>query len=185
MEDKNYLVMEYIEVESLKSIVENGNSLPSLNNVLEWSIQICNVLNYLHSRKPAPFVFRVLCPENILLEETGMVKLIDFSTEKLYNPDLKSSGEGISYFSSPEESIGEIDKRSDIYSLGSTIYYLLTGKTPAGAFDRLVKNVPLNIEEFDKDTPQELIEIILKATEIDVNRRFQDILIMKEYLEVL
>ena len=70
-QDKRYLIMEYVEGETLQSVMENSRELPRLYQVMEWILQVCNVINYLHKRKPKPVIFRGLCPENIILQKNG------------------------------------------------------------------------------------------------------------------
>ena len=181
---RNYLVMDYIEGKNLKYYVEQRSSILSWETVIEWAIQLCEVLNYLHRRKPYPVVFRVLSPENILREETGILKLIAPGISRLYESYAKiDSNPEEKQFFSPEEFTEDVDVRSDIYCLGITIYYLLTGKMPPDAENRILHNIPLGTHLFDKDVPPEFIEIIVKAAEINKNKRFQNILQMKEALE--
>jgi len=185
-EGKHYLIMEYIEGENMTSIIEDF--VPPWEIVVEWSYQLCDVLAYLHSKKPRPIIFRGLCPDNIILEYTGKIKLIDFGISKLYDPDEKTisvAKVANTNFSPPEQYSGHTDKQSDIYSLGATIYYLLTGILPADSVDRVISNLPLAQGEFSRNIPREIKELIFRATEIDKNRRFQDMSEIKKHLKTI
>ena len=187
-EDKDYLVMEYIDGETMKSIIENSNVLPPVDLVLEWALQLCGALDYLHSREAGSIIFSALSPDNIIRDMAGILKLVDFGISKLYVPpeSILLGTEDISInFSSPEEYNGQLDTRSDIYSLGAMLYYLLTGKVPPDAGDRMIWNLSFQPGEFNQHIPSGLIGIVLTATEIDKNKRFQSILEMQECLENL
>ncbi|HPZ09710.1 MAG TPA: serine/threonine-protein kinase [Candidatus Eremiobacteraeota bacterium] len=186
-EGRNYIIMEYIEGETLKFLIEGSDNLPSLGIILDWAMQICNVLNYLHKRKPKPIIFRGLCPENIMLDSTGKIKLIDFGLSKLYDPyeqTLSVAKIANLYFSPPEQYNGKTDTRSDIYSFGATLYYLLTGEYPTDAVDRIISEDPFDTE-FIKDIPQEILYTVTKSTELEPDARFQSISEIMEILESL
>ena len=176
-EDNNYLIMEYIEGRSLKSIIENNGRSP-WNIVIKWTCQICDVLNYLHTRKPRPIIFRGLSPENILIEPSNDIKLIDFGISKLYAPDertLSIAKVANTNFSPPEQYTGKTDTRSDIYSLGATLYYVVTRNLPEDSVDRVMSNMPLGPANFPASMPSELEEINFKYTKIDKKRRYEHI----------
>ncbi|MDQ0285163.1 serine/threonine protein kinase [Desulfofundulus luciae] len=130
-EDRWYLVMDYIEGETLKAIVEKRGPIPEAE-VLNWARQLCEILDYLHSQNP-PVIFRDLKPANIMLTPKGDIKLIDFGIARHFRPGLTSDTTlyGSVGFAPPEQ-YGEhqTDVRSDIYALGATLHYLLTGIDP-------------------------------------------------------
>lgn len=130
-EERWYLVMEYIPGETLKQIVKRKGPLPQ-SDVLEWGMQICDILDYLHNQEP-PVIFRDLKPSNIMLHRDGRIKLIDFGISRHFKPGMEA--DTISYGShgySPPEQYGDkqTDARSDIYSLGATMHHLLTAIDP-------------------------------------------------------
>ncbi len=127
-----YLVMDYIEGESLEAAIQRCGPIPE-SMVIDWARQICDVLHYLHSYNP-PIIFRDLKPSNIMLTPQGKIKLIDFGIARHFKPG--QSTDTVTYgsigFSAPEQyGQGQTDARSDIYSLGATLYYLLTGINPS------------------------------------------------------
>ena len=118
-----------------------------------------------------------------------VIKLIDFGLSKLYsNVERTLPGARIAKynFSPPEQYSGQTDERSDIYSLGSTIYYLLSGIEPEDSVDRVISKTPLSpCREVNKHVPAKLDEIILKSTELFQEERFQTIEEVKNILEGL
>lgn len=130
-EDRWYLVMDYIEGETLKEILERRGHIPE-SEVLDWARQICLILDYLHSQKP-PVIFRDLKPANIMLTPEGIIKLIDFGIARHFRPGLTSdtTAYGSVGYAPPEQhGDKQTDARSDIYALGATLHHLLTGLDP-------------------------------------------------------
>jgi serine/threonine protein kinase len=131
-EDRWYLVMDYIEGQTLKDLLVRRGPIPE-NEVLDWARQLCEILDYLHNQKP-PIIFRDLKPVNIMLTPDGKIKLIDFGIARNFSPGLTTdtSAYGSPGYSPPEQhGQQQTDARSDIYSLGATLYYLLTGIDPS------------------------------------------------------
>lgn len=126
-----YFVMEFIEGENLESIRKTRGSIPA-DEVLDWGIQLCEILDYLHTR-PTPVIFRDLKPSNIILTPEGKIKLIDFGIARHFSAvktkDTMAYG---SYGFIPPEQYGsnQTDARSDLFSLGATLHYLVTGIEP-------------------------------------------------------
>ena len=132
-EDSFIIVMDYIEGKSLQDVV-NASGPQDAETVVEWARQLCDVLGYLHSRRP-PIIYRDMKPANVMLRPDGQVALIDFGTAREYK--LTSKGDttwlGTRGYAAPEQfgGHGQTDARTDIYNLGATIYHLLTGYSPA------------------------------------------------------
>ncbi len=128
-----YLVMEYIEGTDLEELV---NSLPDNEfldeeRVLEWGIQICDMLTFLHESK-TPIVYRDLKPPNIILRDDGSksLVLIDFGIAKAFREGQKGTMMGTEGYSPPEQYKGESSPQGDIYALGATLHHLLTRRDP-------------------------------------------------------
>lgn len=162
-----YSVLEYVDGTSLRKYVEARGRLPE-DEVIEIAIQICEALKYLHGLEP-PVVHRDLTPENLLLNVNGEIKLIDFSCavrgeNKGYSDDVV----GKQAYISPEQFRGAFTKQSDIYSLGATMFFLLTGEDP----------VPIT-ESHPADTlpglslPTDFR--IARCTALDPNTRYKDV----------
>lgn len=129
---RSYLVMEFIEGQSLeRHLMAAGTGLPE-TSVLQWTIQVCQVLDYLHQQEPA-IIFRDLKPSNIMLSNAGVIKLIDFGIARTYKAGKKKDtvAMGSENYAPPEQwGKGQTDARSDIYALGATIYHLIAGEPP-------------------------------------------------------
>lgn len=130
-EDRWYLVMDYIEGHTLKEMVDKRGPIPEAE-VLDWGRQLCGILDYLHRQNP-PIIFRDLKPANIMLTPQGQIKLIDFGIARHFRAgnNVDTRAYGSSGFAPPEQyGENQTDPRSDIYALGATLHYLLTGKDP-------------------------------------------------------
>jgi serine/threonine-protein kinase len=146
---REYLVMDFVPGQDLRQLVEEArrrdNFLPE-ESVLAWAAQLCDALTYLHTQDP-PVLHRDIKPSNIKLTPRGIVKLVDFGLVKLLQPDENRTvtvvqGRGTVAYTPLEQyggDTGHTDIRSDIYSLGATLYHLLTGQPPADAKQRFLK----------------------------------------------
>ncbi len=130
---KHYLVMEFVDGQTLEElVVDLGRPLPP-DTVLRLGVALCTVLDYLHSRMP-PIIFRDLKPGNIMLDRDGAVKLIDFGIARVFTPGKSrdTTSLGTKGYAAPEQyGKGQTDARSDVYALGATLHFLLTGRDPA------------------------------------------------------
>lgn len=133
---RQYLVMEYIEGQTLAQRVER-QGVPSDTLALSWALELAQVLDYLH-RQERPIIFRDLKPENIMLTEDGHIKVIDFGLARHFEPGKRrdTQASGTVGYAPPEqwEDSGQSDPRSDIYSLAATLYFVLTGKPPSPVY---------------------------------------------------
>lgn len=165
-----YVVMDYIEGESLNKILREYGAQPQ-KTVIEWGKQLCEVLDYLHTRNP-PIVYRDMKPANIMLCPNGTIKLIDFGTAREFKRTnvQTTTALGTRGYAAPEQfgGSGQTDARTDIYSLGVTLYQLVTGRSPA--------EPPYEIKPIRKINPNlssGLEKIIDKCTKQDPNARYQ------------
>jgi len=132
-EGRNYLVMEYVEGETLFDLLEKAAGFLAEETLRDWGVQLCEALDYLHRQSP-PIIYRDIKPKNIILMPDGKIKLIDFGIARLF--DLQKISDtiiiGTPGFASPEQyGRGQTDARSDIYSLGATLYNLATRIDPS------------------------------------------------------
>lgn len=175
-----YVIMDYVEGESLdKTLKRLGHPMDEAD-VVDWGIQLCDVLEYLHSQTP-PIIYRDMKPANIILRDDGTVKLIDFGIAREYKEDRSSDTQvlGTRGYAAPEQFKKNVqsDARTDIYSLGVTLYRLVTGRNP------LEDTVLKPIREVDPGLSEGLEHIIEKATQLDPDRRYQSCLEMRYDLE--
>ncbi|WP_408072017.1 serine/threonine protein kinase [Butyrivibrio sp. JL13D10] len=131
-EDSILIVMDYIEGNTLGKALATYGVL-SQEYVIEWAKQLCDVLGYLHTRKP-PIIYRDLKPDNIMLRPDGTITLIDFGTARTFKERniADTTYLGTRGYAAPEQfgGYGQTDQRTDIYCLGSTLYHLVTGMNP-------------------------------------------------------
>ena len=128
-QNRHYLVMEYIEGRNLEEeIAVRGGPLPE-GLIIDIARQLSDVLAYLHGSTP-PVVYRDMKPSNVMLTPRGRVVLVDFGIARLFKSARKGTMIGTLGFAPPEQYQGAVDPRSDIYSLGATLHYALTGRDP-------------------------------------------------------
>lgn len=136
-DDAWYLVTEYIKGISLHNYIEREGSVAE-EQACVWALQLIDLFSYLHTRKP-PILYRDLKPDNIIVCPDGSLRLIDFGTalSVRYDNDRQDSMAGTRGYAAPEmlaeNEISDVlvDERSDIYTLGATLYHILTGCHPA------------------------------------------------------
>ncbi len=124
--------MEFIRGESLEKRLETANAPLLEGQVLDWAVQVCEVLAYLHAQ-PRPIIFRDLKPSNIMVTEDGSIKLIDFGIARTYKAGQRKDTVtmGSENYAAPEQwGEAQTDPRADIYGLGATMYHLLANVPP-------------------------------------------------------
>lgn len=172
-DDTIIIVMDYVEGRPLSDILTEEGTIEE-DKVADYAIQLCDVLDYLHSQNP-PIIYRDLKPANIMLRPDGKITLIDFGTARKYNYDSVSDTTclGTIGYAAPEQFAGETlrqtDARTDIYNLGTTMYHLLTGVNPSEPPYELYP-----IRRWDESLSNGLEKIILRATRKDPDKRFND-----------
>ncbi len=132
---KGYLVMEYVPGQSLDELLASSQAIPPAQ-ALDYAIQLCDALIYLHAQQP-PIIHRDIKPANVRLMPGGRVKLVDFGILKVGTARTQTVNRRLTPAYAPLEQWNDsTDERSDIYSLGATLYHLLTGLEPPSALDR-------------------------------------------------
>lgn len=176
-----YVVMDYIEGESLNRTMRRLGRPMAATDVIEWGIQLCDALEYLHTRTP-PVIYRDMKPGNIMLRDDGTVKLIDFGIAREYKEHKSSDTQilGTQGYAAPEQfsRTAQSDARTDIYSLGVTLYHLVTGRSPLD--DPVIRP----IRQINPQLPEGLEYIISKATQQDPDARYQTCALMRSDLEI-
>lgn len=164
------IVMDYIEGRHLEKVVcEYGPQ--SQKQVIAWAKQLCSVLFYLHTRTP-PIIYRDMKPSNIMLKPDGGIMLIDFGTAREFKQGEESDTTclGTQGYAAPEQygGNGQTDCRTDIYCLGATLYYLLTGHNPGEPPYEIYP-----IRYWKPELSSGLEKIILKCTQKNPEDRYQ------------
>jgi len=172
---RHYLVMELIEGWDLDTHLAElaPNELLEEAQVIDWALQLCDVLSYLHSHKPQPIVFRDLKPGNIMLDPQGRIRLIDFGIAKNFQTGQKGTMIGTEGYSPPEQYRGSAEPRGDIYALGATLHHLLSKQDP-----RLEPPFSFQERSIITNNPNvnpQLEAAIMKAVEYDIDKRFSSV----------
>lgn len=193
-EDSNYiyLIEEYVDGRTLLGVIhtkdKNGKTVGpnSVDEeiVIEWAKQIVGALDYLHTRKPYPIIYRDLKLDNIMLDSNGKIKIIDFGIAKQYDGgDINESANALTYlYAAPEqESRGEFNFTTDIYSLGVVLYILALGKKIkiAEIFNKRAKKKVKKLlvrpmRELNPNLSIGLTRIIEKCLEQKPEKRYQN-----------
>ncbi len=180
IEDEPYFVMEYIEGNTLTSII-SGNRTVGLNDVLYIGSQVANGLKEAHKRG---LVHRDIKPGNIMITPDGKVKVTDFGIVSLQNEesDITKTGAvlGTASYISPEQAQGKpVSFESDLYSLGTVIYELIAGKppftgdSPIATATKHLTDKPEKLSNYRKDIPKALENAVLKLLEKRPSDRFK------------
>jgi len=129
-DDRSYLIIEFVDGKDLEEIlVDTKDFLPEVQ-VVNWAIELCDVISYLHNNKPEPIIFRDIKPSNIMVNTHGHILLVDFGIAKTFQTGQKGTMIGTEGYSPPEQYKGEATQRADIYALGATLHHLLTKRDP-------------------------------------------------------
>jgi serine/threonine protein kinase/cytochrome c-type biogenesis protein CcmH/NrfG len=201
-----YFVMEFVPGRTLEKILEDSKAPLDEDQVIKWMMQVCEALSYIHSQTP-PIILRDLKPGNIMITPDDNVQLIDFGIARKFDPNKRTNTEnlGTISYASPEH-LGSItapgqkrsalnpgklvqtDARSDIYSLGATMYHLLTNHEPdpiqtppAGSI--LAKNPRLHTVRIGNRVFCPVEQVIIKAMQQEPANRFQSAEAMRAALQ--
>ncbi|NIM92664.1 MAG: PQQ-binding-like beta-propeller repeat protein [Anaerolineales bacterium] len=129
-DDSSFLVMEFIEGTDLEALLRESEDFIPQDQVVNWAIELCDVLAYLHSHQPQPVIFRDMKPSNVMVDHHGHIRLIDFGIARVFQPGQKGTMIGTEGYSPPEQYRGEASPQGDIYALGATLHHLLTRRDP-------------------------------------------------------
>ena len=170
-----YLVMKYIDGGDLaRRQRERGGKIDELT-VTRWAIDTCDVLDYIHGQNP-PIIYRDLKPANLMIDaRTNRIMLVDFGIARFVAPNQRGvTAIGTMGYAPPELFAGKVESRSDLYSLGATMFHLLTGQDP--------QDNPLLIFDFNKNPrprqinptiSEEMEELICRSVEHKPENRFE------------
>jgi outer membrane protein assembly factor BamB len=128
--DRSFLVQEFIEGKDLENHLNDTPGMLPEEQVVDWALQLCDVLAYLHDHKPEPIIFRDMKPSNVMLDHHNRIRLIDFGIARPFQAGQKGTMIGTEGYSPPEQYRGEASPAGDIYALGATLHHLLTKQDP-------------------------------------------------------
>ncbi len=185
-----YLIMELIPGQSLLDVLEKCQGQPLIEaQVMGYAIQACDALTYLHSQNPV-LIHRDIKPDNIRLTPDGLIKVVDFGLIKQGMDSTRSSRRALTPAYAALEQWGgtgiHTSPQSDMYSLGATLYHLLTGQTPYTATDRIATNVdPLRApRDHNPRISAHVSDALMRAMALQAHNRFTDAATFKHALMV-
>jgi serine/threonine protein kinase len=160
-EGQYFLVMDYLPGQTLDETIKSRGAFSS-QAVVEIGIQCCEVLEYLHRLDP-PIIYRDLKPSNIMLKPDGQVVFIDFGIARSFQPRETATRVITTGYSAPEQYYGKPELRSDLYSLGATMFQLLTAIRPRP----LLTSVPSNFNDSVMPALDHLIKRLTAHESVD------------------
>ncbi len=175
-----YLVMDFIQGQRLDQIIAHSEQI-SEDKVLEWTRQLMEALAYCHSQG---VIHRDIKPQNVIITPQGQAILVDFGLAKLVDPDNPRTrtamrGLGTPEYAPPEQydtKKGYTDPRTDIYSLGATLYHALVGEPPPALSERVVNPTSLiPMRQRTAGISRSVDRSVMKAMSLQPSRRFQSI----------
>ena len=183
LNERSYLVLEFINGKDLEAILNDSEGPLSEERVIGWAVELCDVLQYLHTHQPEPIIFRDMKPSNVMINTHDHVILIDFGIAKHFQGgQQRGTMIGTEGYSPPEQYRGEATPQADIYAMGATLHHLLTRRDP-----RLEPPFSFGERPIRKINPlvsPELEEVIVTALQYNPEDRFPTSLAMKEALLV-
>ncbi len=182
--NRSYLVLEFVPGQNLQQWLDETDEYLDEQKALDWALQVCEALAYLHSQKPQPIVFRDLKPSNIMLDSYNHIRLIDFGIAKLFeaNED-KGTMIGTAGYTPPEQYRGEATPAVDVYGLGATLHHLLTRQDPRQETPFTFHERP--IRAANPSISRAFESIIIRCLAYDPKDRFPDAMALREALLVL
>ncbi len=165
----SYLVMDYIQGQTLQSLFNSGHSL-TMELIVRYAKQLCQVFDYLHHIKPKPIIYRDLKPSNVMIDEQNNIRLIDFGIARTYTFERNSDTVqlGTVGFAAPEQyEQRQSDPRTDLYTMGALLFYLLNGGQHYSFQPAQLKQLSVRLSE-------NLAHIIIKLLKLNPADRYQE-----------
>lgn len=178
---RQYFVMEFVNGETLEKRLREANAPAFEQDALRWTVQMARVLHYLHSHTP-PIIYRDLKPGNVILTPDGSIKFIDFGVARTHKIGKTKDTVAIgTYGYAPPEQYGkgQTDARSDVYTLGATLYHLLTNLPPRP----LYTPKPGEIQGMNPSVQPRTEQIVITAMQQDREARFPSALAMEQAMQ--
>ncbi|MCZ7545401.1 MAG: serine/threonine-protein kinase [Anaerolineae bacterium] len=178
VENRVYLVMEFIKGKDLEVIINSTPDFIKVELVHQWAVDLCDVLDYLHRQ---PFVFRDVKPSNIMIDQHRNVRLIDFGIAKTFQEGQKGTMIGTEGYSPPEQYKGVASPAGDIYALGATLHHILTRRDPRLEPPFSFADRP--IRDYNTNVSVEFEVVVMRALAYEPEERYESAAAMKTALE--
>ena len=180
LDNRSYLVLEFINGHDLEVVLGQAEGFMPEEQVLDWALQLCDVLSFLHNHKPDSIVFRDMKPSNVMVNQHNHIVLVDFGIAKPFQTGQKGTMIGTEGYSPPEQYRGEASAQADIYALGATLHHLLSRRDPRleppfSFAERPIRKINSNISV-------ELETVINTALQYNVEDRFKTVEDFKQAL---
>ena len=163
-DQRAYMVLERVPGKNLRQVVKESGTIGE-HDLIGLALQMCDVLKHLHSLSP-PVIHRDFTPDNLILNPQSGIKLIDFNVAQLYESSATRTVVGKHSYLPPEQFRGKACPQSDLYALGATLYYVLTGQDPE----------PITVAHPQAVMPMisaRLDEIVAKCTAQELSDRYE------------
>ncbi|MGI6049352.1 MAG: serine/threonine protein kinase [Acetivibrionales bacterium] len=177
--DNYYIIMDYIEGTNVSDLLNNTGIIPQ-NTLVNWTLALLDVLDYLHKRNP-PVIYRDLKPGNLIVDDSGRLRLVDFGSARFHNQEADDDTVyiGTRGYAAPEQyGAGQSDHRTDLYNLGMTLFHLATGTHPISIPPETMKT-----ELKLSGITNAFASFILKLTQASPEDRFQSCSEAMAYLD--
>jgi len=176
-----YIVFEYIDGKTLEDILGEQDTI-KCERAVQIMLQACEALKYAHNYKPKPIIHRDIKPSNIMVNNRGVVKVMDFGIAReakdTFSRITGKDTSGTLAYMAPEQHLGKYDRRSDIFSLGCTLYEMISGESPFQGPDFLVQKERMaytSVNEIVADLPDKIDGIIEKCLQAEKEKRYQSV----------
>lgn len=166
-----YLVLELIHGNDLETLLSQRSEPFEEGTIVDWTLELCSVLEYLHGQQPEPVIFRDLKPSNIMIRQDGCLMLVDFGIARSFAPQQKGTMIGTEGYAPPEQYRGIADARGDMYALGATLHHLSTGSDPRSETPFTFAQRPPR--RLNQRLSQEFEQIVLKLVQYSPGDRYQ------------
>ncbi len=168
--ERSYLVLEYIAGRDLEAVLSTTQDFLPEARVVGWALELCDVLEYLHTRQPDAVIFRDMKPSNIMINVQDHVVLVDFGIARQFEIGQKGTVIGTEGYSPPEQYRGDATPQADIYALGATMHHLLTRQDPR--LEPPFSFIERPIRPLNPAVSAELEKVIYKALAYNPNERY-------------
>ncbi|MBA4076652.1 MAG: protein kinase, partial [Cyanobacteria bacterium PR.023] len=173
---RHYIVVEYLSGSDLRRLVKENGSQPQAL-VIEWGIQMAEILAYLHEQEEA-ILHRDFTPDNMILKTDGTIAIIDFGAANFFLGTATGTMIGKQAYIAPEQLRGKANPQSDLYALGGSLFFLLTGEDP----EPLAVSQPALV---NRQINPELDKLVAALTQMEVEDRLQSARLAVEALKEL
>lgn len=180
--ERAYLVMEYINGSDLDTVINRHEGFLPVTQVLQWAIELCDVLAYLHNSEP-PIIFRDIKPSNVMIDVHGRLRLIDFGIAKHFEPETKGTMIGTEGYAAPESYRGLASPSSDIFGVGATLHHVFTRHDPRLEPPFTFAERP--IHDVNPEVPPVVEAIVMKSLAFSPEERYPTADAMKEALNTV